>query len=79
MKSLSTEEFLKLMNAIAEEVDDTQVDNVEDLKDDVEELSLIEQVIENFLADCVTQRRLPTISEAEVLKILDDILVKYED
>lgn len=66
---------MELMNSLAE--DREIVVNVKN--EDEDELSLIEQVIENFLKECISSKRLPTLAEAEVVKILDDILVKYED
>lgn len=68
---------MELMNSLAEDVDDDQEIVVNEKNED--ELSLIEQVIENFLKECISSKRLPTLAEAEVVKILDDILVKYED
>lgn len=68
---------MELMNSLAEDVDDDQEIVVNEKNED--ELSLIEQVIENFLKECISSKRLPTLAEAEVVKILDDIIVKYED
>ena len=70
---------MELMNTLAEDVDDNQEIVVNEKNEDEDELSLIEQVIENFLKECISSKRLPTLAEAEVVKILDDILVKYED
>lgn len=75
--ALTPTEFMELMNSLAEDVDDDQEIVVNEKNED--ELSLIEQVIENFLKECISSKRLPTLAEAEVVKILDDILVKYED
>lgn len=77
--ALTPTEFMELMNALAEDVDDDQEIVVNEKNEDEDELSLIEQVIENFLKECISSKRLPTLAEAEVVKILDDILVKYED
>lgn len=77
--ALTPTEFMKLMNSLAEDVDDDQEIVVNEKNEDEDELSLIEQVIENFLKECISSKRLPTLAEAEVVKILDDILVKYED
>lgn len=77
--ALTPTEFMELMNSLAEDVDDDQEIVVNEKNEDEDELSLIEQVIENFLKECISSRRLPTLAEAEVVKILDDILVKYED
>lgn len=73
--ALTPAEFMELMNSLAE--DREIVVNVKN--EDEDELSLIEQVIENFLKECISSRRLPTLEEAETLRILDNILVKYED
>lgn len=70
---------MELMNSLAENVDDDQEIVVNEKNEDEDELSLIEQVLENFLKECISSKRLPTLAEAEVVKILDDILVKYED
>lgn len=75
--ALTPTEFMELMNSLAEDVDDDQEIVVNEKNED--ELSLIEQVIENFLKECISSKRLPTLAEAEVVKILDDILIKYED
>ena len=77
--ALTPTEFMELMNSLAEDVDDEQEIVVNEKNEDEDELSLIEQVIENFLKECISSKRLPTLAEAEVVKILDDILVKYED
>ena len=77
--ALTPIEFIELMNSLAEHVEDDQEIVVEEEDEDEDELSLIEQVIENFLKECISSKRLPTLVEAEVVKILDDILVKYED
>ena len=77
--ALTPAEFMELMNSLAEDVDDDQEIVVNEKNEDEDELSLIEQVIENFLKECISSKRLPTLAEAEVVKILDDILVKYED
>lgn len=77
--SLTPTEFMELMNSLAENVDDDQEIVVNEKNEDEDELSLIEQVLENFLKECISSKRLPTLAEAEVVKILDDILVKYED
>ena len=68
---------MELMNSLAGHEEDNQEIVVEE--GDEDELSLIEQVLENFLKECISSKRLPTLAEAEVVKILDDILVKYED
>ena len=75
--TLTPTEFMELMNSLAEDADDDQEIVVNEKNED--ELSLIEQVIENFLKECISSKRLPTLAEAEVVKILDDILIKYED
>ena len=75
--TLTPTEFMELMNSLAGHEEDNQEIVVEE--GDEDELSLIEQVLENFLKECISSKRLPTIAEAEVVKILDDILVKYED
>ena len=77
--ALTPTEFMELLNSLAEHVEDDQEIVVEEKDEDEDELSLIEQVIENFLKECTSSNRLPTLAEAEVLKILDAILVKYED
>ncbi len=77
--TLTPTEFMELMNSLAENVDDDQEIVVNEKNEDEDELSLIEQVLENFLKECISSKRLPTLAEAEVVKILDDILVKYED
>ena len=77
--ALTPTEFMELMNSLAEDVDDDQEIVVNEKNEDEDELSLIEQVIENFLKECISSKRLPTLAEAEVVKILDDILIKYED
>ena len=77
--ALTPTEFMELMNSLAEDVDDDQEIVVNEKNEDEDELSLIEQVLENFLKECISSKRLPTLAEAEVVKILDDILVKYED
>lgn len=80
--ALTPEEFVELMNSLADEYpeDINTPESVEETAaEDEDELSLIEQVIENFLKECISSKRLPTLAEAEVVKILDDILVKYED
>lgn len=80
--ALTPTEFMELMNSLADESseDINTPESVEETAtEDEDELSLIEQVIENFLKECISSRRLPTLAEAEVVKILDDIIVKYED
>lgn len=80
--SLTPTEFMELMNTLADEYseDVNTPESVEETAtEDEDELSLIEQVIENFLKECISSRRLPTLEEAETLRILDNILVKYED
>ena len=77
--ALTPTEFMELMNSLAEDADDDQEIVVNEKNEDEDELSLIEQVIENFLKECISSKRLPTLAEAEVVKILDDILIKYED
>lgn len=80
--ALTPTEFMELMNSLADEYseDINTPESVEETAtEDEDELSLIEQVIENFLKECISSKRLPTLAEAEVVKILDDILVKYED
>ena len=80
--ALTPAEFMELMNSLADESseDINTPESVEETAiEDEDELSLIEQVIENFLKECISSKRLPTLAEAEVVKILDDILVKYED
>lgn len=75
--ALTPTEFMELMNLLAGHEEDNQEIVVEE--GDEDELSLIEQVLENFLKECISSKRLPTLAEAEVVKILDDIIVKYED
>ena len=83
--TLTLTEFIELMESLSAHVQDDQktvveeTDGDEDGAAETEELSLIEQVIENFLKECISSKRLPTLAEAEVVKILDDILIKYED
>lgn len=80
--ALTPTEFMELMNSLADESSEgiNTPESVEEIvTEDEDELSLIEQVIENFLKECISSKRLPTLAEAEVVKILDDILVKYED
>lgn len=39
--------------------------------------TLLEDLITNFVAKCLKENRLPTLQEAQVIHILDDINSKY--
>ena len=43
----------------------------------VQAMPLVEEVIFNFLTKCKEDKTLPTLKEAEVLTLLDNIVYKY--
>lgn len=56
------------------DIDETPTVNLEDYLDNEEETSLLEDVVNNFLENCIAENKLPTPKEAKTLIMLAELL-----
>ena len=78
MSKISKEQLTNFINDLLDSLEEEQLDSQPELNEECEsEFTPIELLVSNFINKCIENDTLPTLEEAQVIAILDQINYRY--